>query len=144
MDMLTFSGDDPLGMAQVGVWEVKDLVCKTGKDGRSRPRCTKDDEPDHYERWYEHPQNTSLYADVGRHRPFPPTSHHSPPHTTHPTHHSPPHTTHPTHATHHPRLELDEVDKGRVNVAVYYSDLVPLVPLNGAPLTKQQASAVRK
>jgi hypothetical protein len=64
--------------------------------------------------------------------------------TTHPTHHSPPHTTHPTHATHHPRLELDEVDKGRVNVAVYYSDLVPLVPLNGAPLTKQQASAVRK
>jgi len=92
MDMLTFSGDDPLGMAQVGVWEVKDLVCKTGKDGRSRPLCTKDGEPEHYERW----------------------------------------------------LELDEVDKGRVNVAVYYSDLVPLVPLNGAPLTKQQASAVRK
>eukprot|EP00620_Florenciella_sp_RCC1587_P017008 CAMPEP_0182564334 /NCGR_PEP_ID=MMETSP1324-20130603/6294_1 /TAXON_ID=236786 /ORGANISM="Florenciella sp., Strain RCC1587" /LENGTH=972 /DNA_ID=CAMNT_0024777773 /DNA_START=114 /DNA_END=3030 /DNA_ORIENTATION=+ len=92
MDMLTFSGDDPLGMAQVGVWEVKDLVCKTGKDGRSRPLCTKDGEPEHYERW----------------------------------------------------LELDEVDKGRVNVVVYYSDLVPLVPLNGAPLTKQQASAVRK
>ena len=42
------------------------------------------------------------------------------------------------------RLELDEVDKGRVNVVIYFSDLVPLVPLNGAPLDKKEASAVRK
>ena len=70
MDMLTFSGDDPLGMTQVGVWEVKDKVCAAGKDGRSHPLCTSDGEPERYERWYEqtheetHEQTKGTNADT--------------------------------------------------------------------------------
>lgn len=96
LDMLTFSGDDPLGMAQVGVWEVKDKVLELEAQRKAKKEQSKEgatvDEAERWEKW----------------------------------------------------LELDEVDKGRVKLKMYYADLVPLVPLNGAPLDKEQTDAVRR